>query len=136
MTWPLISPTSLQAGEEDRKTHAPLVQAKENEFATVTETIETNLRQGDIRVEVDSTRGDLAETEHHCSGDQASFEWEEERNGFRGAPEEQSRRTQEQSVAEDIIFTVDEEVFVAGDSTGGRAHSSTAMQCFFLRGIA
>ena len=39
------------AHEEDRKTdHAPLVQAKENEVATVTATIETNLRQGGVVV--------------------------------------------------------------------------------------
>ena len=60
-----------------------------------------------------------------------------------GGPEAQSRRTQEQIVAEDVTSTVDEWVFVAarqhgwmctekwlwlacesaGDSTGGRAHS-------------
>ena len=34
-------------------------------------------------------------------------------NGFRGAPEEQSRPTREQIVAKEVIFTVDEEVFVA-----------------------
>ena len=38
---------SLKADEEDRKTdHAPLVQVKANEVATVTATIETNLQQG------------------------------------------------------------------------------------------
>ena len=37
----------LKADEEDRKTdHAPLVQVKANEVATVTATTETNLRQG------------------------------------------------------------------------------------------
>ena len=37
---------SLKADEEDRKTdHAPLVQVKANEVATVTATIERNLRQ-------------------------------------------------------------------------------------------
>ena len=60
-----------------------------------------------------------------------------------GAPEEQSQGTQEQIVAEEVICTVDEEVFVAvrqhgrmctenwlwlagsaGDGTDGRAHSS------------
>ena len=65
-----------------------------------------------------------------------------------GAPEDQSRRTQGQIVAEEVISTVDEEVFMAvrqhgwmctekglwlagdsaGDSTGGRAH--TPRQCF------
>ena len=38
---------ALKADEEDRKTdHAPVVQVKANEVATVTATIETNLRQG------------------------------------------------------------------------------------------
>ena len=34
-------------------------------------------------------------------------------NGFRGAPEEPSRRTREQIVADEVISTFDEEVFVA-----------------------
>ena len=56
---------SLKADEEDRKTdHAPLVAATENqEVATLTATIQTNLRQGNLAVEVDSMKGDLAETE-------------------------------------------------------------------------
>ena len=73
-------------------------------------------------------------------------------NGLRGAPEEQGRGIQEYVVAEEVISAVDEEVFVAvrqhgrmgtekglwlacesaGDSTGGRAHSSTAKLCFFF----
>ena len=58
---------SLKADEEDRKSdHAPLVAATENEeVATLTATIETNLRQGDL------------------SGDWASSEWEEERQKSR-----------------------------------------------------
>ena len=73
-------------------------------------------------------------------------------NGFRGAPKEQGRPTREQIVAEEVISAVDEEVSVAvrqhgwmctekglwlacesaGNSTGGRAHSSTAMLCVFF----
>ena len=41
---------------------------KENEVVTVTATIETNLRQGEIETEVDSMRGDLAETETSLRG--------------------------------------------------------------------
>ena len=63
---------SLKADEEDRKTdHTPLVQVKENEVVMLTATIETNLRQG------------LTETEDHFSGDEASSEWEEEREKSR-----------------------------------------------------
>ena len=59
---------SLKADEEDRKTdHAPLVAAKENEeVATLTATIETNLQLGDLETGVDS-----------LSDDQASSGWEE-----------------------------------------------------------
>ena len=46
---------------KDRKTDdASLVAAMENEVATVIATIDTNLRQGDLGVEVDSVKGDLA----------------------------------------------------------------------------
>ena len=63
---------SLEADEEDRKTdHAPQVQVKENEVVMLTATIETNLRQGDLGVDVDGRS--------HFSGHQASSEWEEER---------------------------------------------------------
>ena len=49
---------SLKANEEDRKTdYAPLVQVKENEVVMLTATIETNLRQGDLGVEVDGMKG-------------------------------------------------------------------------------
>ena len=71
-----------------------------------------------------------------------------------GSEERQGRGIQEQIVAEEVISAVDEEVFVAerqhrrmctekglwlacesaGDSTGGRAHSSTAMLWFFYFG--
>ena len=62
---------SQKPDEEDRKSaHAPLVAGKENEeVATVTATIETNIRQGDFGVEVDSVKGDLAEMENSFSGD-------------------------------------------------------------------
>ena len=51
---------SLKADEEDRKTdHAPLVQVKANEVATVTATIETNLRQGGALVKEEVATGDV-----------------------------------------------------------------------------
>ena len=88
-------------------------------------------------------KGDLAETKNH------SQVTRRHRSGRR-SPEEQSRRTQEQIVAGEVISTVDEEVFLAvrqqgwvctekelwlvcesaGNSTSGRAHSPTAMLCF------
>ena len=127
---PADLPDSLKADEEDRKTdHAPLVQVKENEeVAIVTATIETSLRQCDLTD---------TETESH----EALSEWAE-----------QSRGTQELIVAEEVISSVGEEVLMAvrqhgrmstekglwlacesaGDSTSGRAHSPTAMLCFFL----
>ena len=75
---------SLKEDEKDRKTnHAPLVAVTENEVVTLTATIETNFRQGDIGVEVDGMKGDLTETENHFSGDQASSEYEEERQKSR-----------------------------------------------------
>ena len=58
----------LKADEEDRKCdHATLVAAKES------------------GVEVDSVKGDLAETENPFSDDQASSEWEERQNTNSGA---------------------------------------------------
>ena len=73
---------SLKADEEERKTdHAPLVAATEN------------LRHGDLGVEVDRVKGDLAETENSHAGDKSSSEWD--------------------IVVEEVISTVDEEVFVA-----------------------
>ena len=57
---PLISPT-LKADEDRKSDRATLVQVKENgEVATLTATIETNLRQGDIATEASF------ETEDHC----------------------------------------------------------------------
>ena len=61
---------SQKADEEDRKSdHAPLVAVTKNEVTTVTATIETNLRQGDLE-------GDFTETE--TAGDEALSEWAEE----------------------------------------------------------
>ena len=58
---------SLKADEEDRKTnHAQLVAVTQNEeVATLTATIETNPRQGDLETGVGSLSGE------------ASSEWEE-----------------------------------------------------------
>ena len=44
---------------------------------TLTTTIETNLRQGDLETEVDGTKGDLTETE--TESNEALSEWEEGR---------------------------------------------------------
>ena len=137
---------SQKADEEDRKSdHATLVQAKENEVATLTATIEPNLQQGDLGVEVDRVEGDLAETENLFYGGRGVV-------GVGGAPEEQSRRTQEQIVAEVVSPQPMRRVFVAvrqhgwmctqkglwlacesaGNSTGVRADSPTAMVWFYL----
>ena len=43
----------------------------------MTATVETNLWEGDLGVEVDGMRGDLGETE--TESNEASSEWEEER---------------------------------------------------------
>ena len=53
-----------QKEEEDRKAnHAGLIAAKE-EIATLTATIETKLtRQGDLAVEVESLKNDVADTQ-------------------------------------------------------------------------
>ena len=59
---------SLKAEEEDRKTdHATLVAAKENEeVATLTAKIETNLQQGDLEVGVDGMKGDRRRATRPC----------------------------------------------------------------------
>ena len=52
---------SLKADEEDRKTdHAPLVVTENEEVATLTATIETNLQQGDLETRLCSFSGDQA----------------------------------------------------------------------------
>jgi len=82
---------AAQKAEADRKAdHAALVAAKRKEVATLTATIETKLtRQGDLGVEVEGLKGDLAETKNSLAADQAlaaklglscgsqSSEWEE-----------------------------------------------------------
>ena len=83
---------SQRAYEEDRKSdHATLVAATESEVATLTVTIETNLRQGGLGVEVDSMKGDLADTENSLTVDEASSEWEE-RQKSRAEPPQLMRR--------------------------------------------
>ena len=102
MACPLISPTPLKADEEVRNTdHAQLVEVTENEeVATLTAKIETNLQQG--------VRGGRHEGRFFRDGDG------QQRDVIGvggGAPEEQSPRTQEQIVAEEVISAVDEEGF-------------------------
>ena len=45
---------SLKADDDRKSDHTTLVQVKEEEVVTHTATTETNLRQGDLGVEVDS----------------------------------------------------------------------------------
>ena len=73
---------AVQKEEEDRKAnHAEIVAAKKEDIATVTATIETKLaRQGDVAVEVESLKNDVADQElaaklAESSGQ--SSEWEE-----------------------------------------------------------
>ena len=106
----------LKADEEDRKTdHAPLV--------AVTATIETNLWEGDLETGMDGMRGDLTQME--TESNEALSEWEEERQKSR-ADELRSRSLLRRSSPQSM------NVFLwPCDSTGGRAHSSTAMLFFF-----
>ena len=101
---------AAQKEEEDRNAnHAGLVAAKE-EIATLTATIETKLtRQGDLAVEVESLKNDLADTQRSLAADlelaaklaesrsSQSSEWEERQEGSpgEGAPCESytSRKT-------------------------------------------
>ena len=64
MTCPLMSPTPIKRA------------SKANRAGLATVRIETNLRQGDLGVEVESVEGDLAETENSLAGDEASSERE------------------------------------------------------------
>ena len=107
---------SQKADEEDRKTdHAPFVAAKENEKVdTRTATIETNPQQGDFETGVDS-----------LTGGQASSEWEERQKSR--ADELRSRSLLRMSSPQSM-----RRFLRPRDSTGGRAHSPTAMLCFFL----
>ena len=91
---------AAQKEEEDRKAnHAEIVAAKED-IATLTATIETKLaRQGDLAVEVESLKNDVADTQRSLAADQElaaklaescssqSSEWEErqESRGKRGS---------------------------------------------------
>ena len=61
-----------QKEEEDRKAnHAGLIAAKEEEIATLTATIETKLaRQGNLAVEVESLKNDVADTQRSLAADQ------------------------------------------------------------------
>ena len=116
-----------------------LVQMKENEeVAIVTAAIETNLRQGDLETEVDGMKGDLTETE--TKSNEALSEWKEERQKS-SADELRSRSLLRRSSPQSMrrVFVAVRQhgrMFTekglrlacesAGDSTGGRAHS-TAM---------
>jgi len=82
---------AAQKEEEDRKAnHAGLIAAKKEEIATLTATIETKLtRQGNLAVEVESLKNDVADTQRSLAADQElaaklaescrsqSSEWEE-----------------------------------------------------------
>ena len=101
MACPFGLTDTQKADEEDRKTdHAPLVAATENDVATLTATIERNLGQGDIGVEVGGMKGDLTETQTEST--EASSEWEEDR-----------QKSRADEIRREVIFTVDEEVFVS-----------------------
>ena len=63
---------SKKAEAERKADHAALVGAKRKEVATLTSTIEDKLtRQGDLGVEVEGLKGDLAETKNSLAADQA-----------------------------------------------------------------
>ena len=80
-----------QKAEEDRKAnHVGLIAAKKKEIATLTSTIQTKLtRQGNLAVEVESLKNDVADTQRSLAADQElaaklagscgnqSSEWEE-----------------------------------------------------------
>ena len=63
---------AVQKEEEDRKAnHAEIVAAKKEDIATVTATIETKLaRQGDLAVEVESLKNDVADMQRSLAADQ------------------------------------------------------------------
>ena len=102
---------TVQKEEEDRKAnHAEIVAAKKEDIATVTATIETKLAlQGDLAVEVESLKNDVADMQRSLAADQEliaklaesgsgqSSEWEErqESRAGEGAPCESrtSRKT-------------------------------------------
>ena len=89
---------AAQKEEENRKAnHAGLVAAQE-EIATLTATIETKLtRQGDLAVEVESLKNDLADTQRSLAADlESAAKLAESRSSqplrVGGAPEEQGWR--------------------------------------------
>ena len=102
---------AAQKEEEDRKAnYAEIVAAKKEDIATLTATIETKLaRQGDLAVEVESLKNDVADMQRSLAADQEltaklaesgsgqSSEWEErqESRTGEGAPCESrtSRKT-------------------------------------------
>ena len=90
---------AVQKEEEDRKAnHAEIVAAKKEDIATVTATIETKLtRQGDLAVEVESLKNDLADTQRSFAADlELAARLAESRRSqsseWGGAPGEQSWR--------------------------------------------
>merc|ERR1712136_258421 len=81
---------ALKAEEDRKANHAGLIAAKKEEIATLTATIETKLtRQGNLAVEVESLKNDVADTQRSLAADQElaaklaescssqSSEWEE-----------------------------------------------------------
>ena len=63
---------AAQKEEEDRKAnHAEIVAGKKEEIATLTATIETKVTwQGDLAVEVESLKNDVADTQTSLDADQ------------------------------------------------------------------
>ena len=90
---------AAQKEEEDRKAnYAEIVAAKKEDIATLTATIETKLaRQGDLAVEVESLKNDVADMQRSLAADQEltaklaesgsgqSSEWEERQESRTGA---------------------------------------------------
>ena len=86
---------AAQKEEEDRKAnHAEIVAAKKEDIATLTATIETKLaRQGDLAVEVESLKNDVADMQRSLAADQElTAKLAESCIGRGGAPREQSWR--------------------------------------------
>ena len=89
---------AAQKEEEDRKAnYAEIVAAKKEDIATLTATIETKLaRQGDLAVEVESLKNDVADMQRSLAADQEltaklaesgsgqSSEWEERQESRTG----------------------------------------------------
>ena len=88
---------AAQKEEEDRKANHTGLDAAQEEIATLTATIETKLtRQGDLAVEVESLKNDLADTQRSLAADKElaaklaesrssqSSEWEERQKSRAG----------------------------------------------------